>query len=135
MTFKVVRFFAIFDVILCICSACNNIYFLLSWDKSHVKWDNSRNSTQKMRTKEACIECPTFLAKLLLRVLVLIRDWGIKHGAYRSQNSFTIVWLWKFYNLSRKMSVPHYVKHSVWKKIQKMHSETIARTMIYNKNK
>ena len=36
-------------VILCICSACNNIFFSV-WDKSRVKWDNSRNSTQKMRT-------------------------------------------------------------------------------------
>ena len=24
--------------------------FFLAWDKSRVKWDNSRNSTQKMRT-------------------------------------------------------------------------------------
>ena len=38
------------DVILCICSACNNIYsFFSTWDKSCVKWDNSWNSTQKMR--------------------------------------------------------------------------------------
>ena len=28
------------------CSACNNS----SWDKSRVKWNNCRNSTQKMRT-------------------------------------------------------------------------------------
>ena len=32
------------NVILCICSTCNNIYMSL------VKWNNSRNSRQKMRT-------------------------------------------------------------------------------------
>ena len=36
-------------VFLCICSGCNNIYFHPSLSKSRVKWDGSRNSTQKMR--------------------------------------------------------------------------------------
>ena len=38
------------------CSACNNSCFLLSLkDKTRVKWDNSRKSTQKMRTLEFAI--------------------------------------------------------------------------------
>ena len=39
-------------VIFCICSACNNIFFFSAWDKSRVKWDNSRNSVQKIRTSK-----------------------------------------------------------------------------------
>ena len=30
------------------CSACNNSIFFSAWDKSRVKWDNSRNSTQNI---------------------------------------------------------------------------------------
>ena len=39
------------DVTLCICSASNNIYFFSALEQSRVKWNNSRNSTQKMRTQ------------------------------------------------------------------------------------
>ena len=30
------------------------VIFFSAWDKSHVKWDNSRNSTQKMKTLMLC---------------------------------------------------------------------------------
>ena len=64
------------DVILCICSACNNIYsFFSTWDKSCVKWDNSWNSTQKMRTYIASDhECSDFCKAVILNLAQLGPD-------------------------------------------------------------
>ena len=36
--------------ILSVAQLVTTVIFFLAWDKSHVKWDNSRNSTQKIRT-------------------------------------------------------------------------------------
>ena len=37
-------------VILSVAQLVTTVIFFSAWDKSHVKWDNSQNSTQKMRT-------------------------------------------------------------------------------------
>ena len=47
---KCLTIFSEINVILCTCSACNNILFFSAWDKSRVRWDNSLNSTQEART-------------------------------------------------------------------------------------
>ena len=38
-------------VILSVAQLVTTVIFFSTWDKSHVKWDNSQNSTQKMRTQ------------------------------------------------------------------------------------
>ena len=42
-------------VILSVVQLVTTFIFFSAWDKSRVKWDNSRNSTQKMRTLEYLI--------------------------------------------------------------------------------
>ena len=39
-------------VILSVTQLVTTVFFFSAWDKLRVKWDNSRNSTQKLRTKE-----------------------------------------------------------------------------------
>ena len=60
------------------------IIFFSIWDKSHVKWDNSRNSTQKRRTLILAYSCallcimsslwPSINIKSCIRSFMLLQD-------------------------------------------------------------
>ena len=60
ITWSKLSFWLKIIVILSVAQLVATVIFFSAWDKSRVKWDNSRNSTQKMRTLDSYASRYTF---------------------------------------------------------------------------
>ena len=82
--------------IVVIWSVAQLVTMVKAWDKSHVKWDNSRNSTQKMRTFSVDMSTNLFqFLTILMRNI--IRYWCVE--GFRLKASLTsIPWLFSIFS-------------------------------------